>query len=796
MTYNSQEIIQDPFHSEQHGLKTTSFRCKCFVLSHQTNNPYAGKINCTLDIIQCDLSKTIKGGGQANFVLVPRKNYLNLIFPNDHVHIYFDPGDGRGYIRTFFGFVDRISRTIKTDNSTGATTTRFIVSCTDFTKIFDKVMIYFNPRIARREDLVGNYIGTANLGGVALRVKGVAVSGSPADIVLSLTQLILGFGAQFILPPSYIPHIDYVNKNRKFRLDWARNNLPDSIRETLDRNESTVTLLNDLLEKEANEVAKMNFNYSYDEDYTPSYSEKEESKRIVLEKYGLPVYLFDTQYWRAALEIESSASQGAPFNILDLIDFRYVERDAIDGYISSASIWQSEGSLWSIMNSWSNEVVNELFCDLRPMAPEPSSATSAGKESKELNETAYGTEPDDLEENEGAVRFAPCLVMREYPFGTIDGILPDTNLLIIDKMLPYIPYGALFSRQANIPGRKVIEVPIVHPAEYNKALLEGTLGRTFRHLDVAVISVQDIIEENIGRSDADHVNLIEVVGDVSAGRVMNSKLITQEVQPITTGIQIARHGLRVRSFTTRFCNFSAEQRFVSEDDAAAYLARLKGTTSDDIKENSKDMLSGLLGGVVDIFHNRRLLIRYALLMDHWYQHNLEYLHGTVATRGLPEIRVGYRLDILERRESYYVEAVNHTWSYPGTMMSTFSLSRGQRNDNYPVYTPPAVAGLGGNRSDQTRLSECFLVKDTTATTRSILSFGDGVGDYEEDGNFVDDPYNKNWAKFKTYAANTVDLTIEEKKNIAFENKQRGIGNVFHEVLKDNPFFQYLDDTVK
>jgi len=722
----------DPFGAESFGYPQQSSRCKIIIHSHVNSNQWKGVIDCTADVIACDTSKTIKGGGQASFVLVPRKNYLNLIFPDDYVNIYFDPGDGRGFVRTFFGFVDRVGRSISTDSSSGATTTRFQVQCSDFTKAFDRTQLYFNPHIARRKDLFNEWAGGGNIGGVELRVKGVAMHGSPADIVLSLVHLLLGFYSQYMVPKSLTPPDAYITKNRQARAAWARERLPEAVLKAL--GQATIQEFEQEILAEASSTAKLNAGTLRD----PSTKEVQEAQAVFLEKRGLPAGLFQTQEWRAAKTIYESAAPGVPVTLIDLIDFRYVEWKAIDGYVAAASVWRAEGSLWGQMNSWSNEILNELFCDLRPMPPEPTSggaSSGGGKQDKEVSGSSYGREADELGGNTEAVRFAPCLVMREHPFGTIEGIDPPADLLILKKQLGLIYIGALFSKEPGIPGRKTVSIPAMHPM-----LLVKSKGQEIatKHLDVSVISVQDIIQENIGRSDADHVNLIEVYSDLSSGPVLNSKFLTQEVQPIITATNVMRHGLRVRTFSTKFARFTADRKYA---DAAAEL-KASGLNAAEIERATKDLR---IGGI-DTLHNRRLLIRWAIMMDHWYQHNLEYLTGTMTLRAFPEIRVGYRLDVAERCESYYVEGVNHSWTYPNALLTTLTLSRGQRNDPFPVYVMPGTEEFQGMRHKNSRLGQFFHVLDTSATARSVLLFGDPKVVTEKHTNLVDIPSKQEWAR--------------------------------------------------
>jgi len=882
----------DPFGSETYGYTQQSTRCMTMVYSHVTDNSLSGRIDCSGDIIGCELSKTVKGGGQASFILVPRRNYLNLIFPNDYVNIYFDPGDGRGYIRTFFGFVDRIQRTINTDPNTGATTTRFQVQCSDFTKAFDKVNIYFNPHVAKRKDLINEWQGGGNIGGVELRCKGIAMHGSPADIVMNLSHLLFGLNSQYILPDSY-PEFN-LNESRAARRKWAKERLSQEVLSAIGQAE--IQEFEDLILEEAKQLAQSEIKKLEKkkskawkgglENFLP-WAVADESTAIIakyvpeaLKNQGLREGTFQSQEWRAASEIASTTAPGAPRSLLDLIDFSNVEWESIDGYISAASICRSEGSLWSLMNSWSNEMLNELFCDLRPVPVD------------DMLSCDYDTSKDELQLNTG-VKFKPCVVMREYPFGTIEGIVPPEDLLILEKKIGSLYIGALFSKDPGNPGRKTIEIPAMHPILLTKYQGART---TIKRLDVAVISVQDIIQEQIGRSDIDHVNLLEVYSDVSSGSIVNSRFLTQEVQPVVSSINIMRHGVRVRTYQTKFGRFSSEQKYAETSMGAVgppsgeavafdeikfkwplaspvtvvspggkfgtdrsttvpkhlhagidiggglqgtsvltahkgkviksypqpklggpaivdvdhgfdkrghwttrYLhlavspriavgnaeipagtkigeigplgygttgshlhfeTRLNGLPIDpelcwgdsvpattknakEVVKKSEDLKELVKSHGIDSLHNRRLLVRWALMLDHFYQHNLEYLSGTISTRAFPEIRVGYRLDIKERCESYYVEGVNHSWTYPNALLTTFTVSRGQRNNPYPVYVLPGSENFKGMRGKLSRLGQFFYVKDTSATSGAV-----GAEPAGEEGvggrSLIDDPTAQWW----------------------------------------------------
>jgi hypothetical protein len=677
-------------------------------------NDLNGRVDCSKDVISCQTSKSIKGGGGASFTLVPRRNYINYIYPNDWVNIWFNPGDGRGFVRTFFGFIDRIQRDIST-NDDGGTSTFFNITCSDFTKAFDATQVYFNPHVADRDDFVGQFAGTKNLAGAQLRTKGITVYGTPADIVLNFTTLLLGFGSQFMVPPKYPVRKAAINASRELRRRWVRDRLPKKVQEAI--GDSTIKEWEKSIKEQAQMLASRwqeegikdeqgnplpltwNANRGFDALMALAQS-------YILAQKELPENTLATADIKTGKAVEAVSVPGTPEHLLDLLDLTFMEYLAIDGSIVSAPIWTQQGTLWSMMNAYSNSIVNELFCDLRPLSKGYTSDTP-------LIAGGYAREPDEHDLDEFGVRFVPAMVMREYPFSTIDSV-DYSNIEILNKPVNKVYVGSIFSKEPNKPGRKIY----IHAKALHDYIAEINPNEVaIKHLDVAVLSVRDIITESIGRSDHDVVNLIELYSDGFMGKHM--KYLMQDIQPIAVPVSVARHGLRVRTYSTRFARFSKKQTKYSGVDN-------RGT--------------------------RHKLVRWLTLLDHWYQHNIEYLNGTISTRAFPEIRVGYRLDIRERRESYYVEGVNHSWSYPNAMTSSFTLSRGQRNDPYPIYVKPHLRGTAGQRDLSGRLADSFKQRDPTAVLhdmRGVLTGeltgqqSDDAGvdhiDVDEDRNFTDIP---------------------------------------------------------
>lgn len=711
-------------------------RVIAIIHSHIQRGDLNGVIDCSADLREMQTSKSIKGSGNFSFTLLPRKNYLNYIFPDDVVNIYMDPGDGkRGFVRLMMGYVDRIERTEQV-NDQGAMSTGFRVTGTDFTKAIDKTEIYFNPALADRDEFLDPRFGLSQLGGGhALRTRGITAYGTPAQFVENLLQLLLGFGSQWVLPRSY-PSENFLDKTRSKRRQRAKQIIPESVK--------------------ANLAAVFNINIEQiglDQDITQqiiekqnSINNKEESVLSIKEKSSSNLEKSNQSYntTQAALSnLLSSVGQllayqttlketqeNSPASILDILSFDFIEALAIDGFVQARSVWTSEGSLGSLLYGWTNEIVNELCFDLRPVAVDSKDQCFG---------TEYSTDADELKINRdgtatlrasvSAIQYTPAVILREYPYSVVEG-LDLSHFNVMGSPAGFQAFGPIFSAEKDTPGRKIYN--------YQSALgPNGVLtpdrcsydanSAPLKHLDVVTIENTDVTGSQIGRSDADIFNLFELYATSPKPDLW--KYIIREILPIITPISIQRHGLRVRSLTTKFAAPGRDKNCNATDESG-----------------------------VDNAFIRRSLIRWTLLLDHWYQHNIEYLTGTIALKPMPEIRVGYRLDWKGRNESYYVESVQHQWAYPSAARTTIQVSRGQRNDPYTAYIPPILTktgGLpagapthpvtsettvltqsdqellqrqqssdvakagGGDRSPTGRLGELFLVRDTRATSFSV-----------------------------------------------------------------------------
>lgn len=701
-------------------------RAVVMVHSHVENED-GGKYDLSRDVVSINTNKTIKGVGQFNFVLLPRRNYLNLLFPNDVVNIYFDPGDGkRGFVRTMLGYIDRIERTENVD-SNGAMSTVFTISGSDFTKAIDTTEIVFNPALAAKQEFVDERFGLSNLFGDALRTRGIIIHGTPAEFVENILSLLMGFGTQWVLPKSYPTTNALLDKSRSQRLQRYKNHIPTAVQTALKAqygiNVTTPALNNtelqqslDKLNKKLNELG--NKLQLQDPDALTS-----------LKNANISLVYYHQLELQAYQTLIKETNTKSPAGILDLLSFDFIETQCIDGFVQSEGLWQQEGTVSSIVYGQCNEMVNELMFDLRPVAfssddfcfgVDPTQGTAYSYESDELGINAIGT--DLFQASTAAIRYAPAVIFRENPHSVVDG-LDLTKFNVMGTNVGLVEFGPIFSADPNTPGRKIIALrnPLTpEPDQYQN-------GKPYKHIDVVIITNTDVTHSQLGRSDAQVYNFSEMYSS-GIGGGSTSKESLADFSPLLTPVSIFRHGLRRWNKTTNYANYG--HNLVSNDPNAASDQSLGRTN----------------------------LVRWILLHDHWNQHNIEYLSGTINLRAMPEIRVGYRLDWEGRNESYYVDSVSHQWEYPGTLRTSIQVTRGQRNDPFPAYIPPVfgknnVTGFpagtdvtsipvssniptgslefansvassvaiqgGGNRQTDGRLGKFFHIKDTRATANAV-----------------------------------------------------------------------------
>ena len=192
---------------------TSNTECLVFIHTHD-RGPKAPsqKFDISKYITAVNVGSHLDGGGFATISLPAIDHIENIIASGDVVNIYFNTHRGdsnlynRGYVRTFFGYVFSVAKSVSVAEE-GKKITTYSISCKDFSKAIRNTQIYNNEHLASQSKghkygVVRADMGT-NLGGVALLSRGIALQGTPRQIVLQNLMRFLGFGGQWALPISY-----------------------------------------------------------------------------------------------------------------------------------------------------------------------------------------------------------------------------------------------------------------------------------------------------------------------------------------------------------------------------------------------------------------------------------------------------------------------------------------------------------------------------------------------------------------------------------------------------------------
>lgn len=686
-------------------------------------------IDLSADIIACSVSKQTKRVGSWSLTVAPRINWFNAVFPNDTVNIYYDPGDGvSGWTRVMFGFVDRVARAEAVVDENGRVSTAFVISGSDFMKAVDRTEILFRPELALRSDWkLDERFFFNNIGGMGMMFRGASGRGSPDIIVEGLLASMMGYGAQWQLPPSYPPRSNVLAARNK-RVQKARKRITSDIYKALQ-----VLGFEKLVGATAGSQSSLNDKlralYAIVFSKNP---DKTKAKAIATVKDST---LAITSYVNVVGDL-SSDSNGS---VYDIMDPSFTEGLCIDGYADAAAIWQSEGALSNLVYKWSNEHVNEVIFDLRPVASNDGHGDSlSGRagfaDSGSGTTSTYSRGADDLGINvrgngaQGAevagVKYVPTMIMREHPYSTVPGL--DLFNYKVLNTFPVGPlnFGPIFSQQPTNtdPVTRVLYDYSAHGlARGISSAPEMYMddAKPIKHLDVARVNLDEMTRMDVSRGDADVYNMFVMYQTLYPTA---TRYNLPDYLPIFNLASIARDGVRMREITTNYAGWTKQSG--------------NGKLNKNIPFN---------------------LIRWATMIEHWYQHNAEFLTGQITMRPRADIRVGYRLDIPERAESYYVESVSHTWEKGSNGevkgATTLQVARGQRTDPFPIYIPPSlgkkadvtpqaldseldiaatarevlaanqVAGaFSGNRTKTGRLARFFPVRSTQASTRAHGGF--------------------------------------------------------------------------
>lgn len=179
----------------------------------------------------------------------------------------------------------------------------------------------------------------------------------------------------------------------------------------------------------------------------------------------------------------------------------------------------------------------------------------------------------------------------------------------------------------------------------------------FAHIEGYELRETEVIQEDLGKSDADIRNWIRVYPDA---QFLGADIVNVAGVGYSDKFSMARAGLRKLEPTTNaFAEFN---------------------------RSLVDVNQGIASG---------LLQEWSGLLAEWNVVNDRMLAGTMTTRLRPDIHVGRRLDYTNSRTgehlSFYIEGVSHSFTYPGASTTTLTLTRGVERETgdlrFPLLVP-------------------------------------------------------------------------------------------------------------
>ncbi len=643
--------------------------------------------------------KSIIDSGSLVLSLAPYREWRDLLAANDLVNVYIKlgvPNDpviyNVGWVRLFFGYINDV-RADESVDSEGKFTISFSVTCSDFQKVVEKTEIYNNPYL-RSDETYG-----ANLVGSYLMRMGVTDQGNPRVLVMNHLAALLGFGKQWLLPVHYDDKLpSNLNVDFSFGTDVPPSLLQNvSLTEFFAPNRSRndvfkqVQELRGLVERLVYFHAGGAANAAYIDGIAAAniisanvaaLSSLGEAEIVAPDPLGdrLEALLSIEQPESTPVQqtIDPTSPLSTPKTIYDVLSFDYMEYT--DGYIVSIMIFESSGSLIGLLRRDSHEVLNELIFDLRPTAD------------------LYQGSVDGLGNPlDGGLAMIPCVILRERPFTyfpTTQGSanvdfqgeqiesrvidMSDIRAVIEDRtpsdldpaLLPtLVDWGGsvwMQSQRVKNYGPSVgmnAEASFTNAAGGGDASTIGLFNRGPRTLEQIQINSSDVLSASLGRGDQDVLTGFDFIPVTELGE--DQVYYQRDISPQFRHLLIRRHGMRMMFRTSEFSGpvIPGTGRFPDE----------KIDLGSDFSGNPVFILSRQIAASFAGY----MTLRIVTITDHWYQHNLEYLNGTIVLRPMPGIRVGYRLDWVDRDLSFYVESVQHAYQYPGMMLTTIKVTRGQ-----------------------------------------------------------------------------------------------------------------------
>lgn len=411
-----------------------SSRTNALVLidTHDRGESHANQqIDISEYINQIGIDMHIDGGATAQIGLPAIAHIEDIVATGDLVNIYLNTNRSdsnvynRGNVRTFFGYVEVVQKSVSVSGD-GAKITSYTITCRDFSKSIRGTTVYSNPHMIGQgqegQDFDLNNIRKDfqhNLGGLTVLSRGIALQGTPRQIIIQNLMRTLGWGGQWILPEHY-------------REVLPKSNFSVSIKPS-DSDDDDIEVSLSSLGSTGSELSFLSntFFHMYgaklslvDPDNPSALGEGEAGainttvptglkdeiveiiKKTAQESFSIVGYntIFQTVNFQAnPIRTDQLKPAMTMFNLLCL---DYMED--VDGYWGDLNMKDFNGSVYGNLFDLSNASVNEFFLDLRP------------------SPLFQPREKDGLGVDiGGALPMVPAVVLREKPFTNYP--TPSTN---------------------------------------------------------------------------------------------------------------------------------------------------------------------------------------------------------------------------------------------------------------------------------------------------------------------------------------------------------------------------------
>lgn len=258
-------------------------------------------------------------------------------------------------------------------------------------------------------------------------------------------------------------------------------------------------------------------------------------------------------------------------------------------------------------------------------------------------------------------------LVNPLPFTSYEGSF---NQLLKDIASP--PFCEMFFDTLEEDGVEKSEF-VVRRTPFNRS--------DWRNLPRYEIHTSDILSESIARNDLEAYSIFNVVPETEASSQDSG--LSQAV-PYFNKELVYKYGYSLLEVSNKFLTLDA------------------GTTNSGTQEdgdsqdiNDADESADTIGEA-DRIKESTLLASYSRRLYNWYANNVNFFSGDITVLGHPDYRLGNRLLVVNKDRTayweYYIESVEHTYSYENGYITTLGVTRGvqlrSRNSDGIRFKPP------------------------------------------------------------------------------------------------------------